>query len=93
MPGMMEQILIAGTFVVFLAVLLFGLGQHIRDERELAHRMFSDRAALLVGASVLMLSIIVCSIFNISKGPWIYISLGSMALSKYIALMYARWYK
>jgi hypothetical protein len=93
MPGMMEHMLIGITFVVFLAVLLFGIGQHVRDERELVHRMFSDRAALIVGASILMISIILCSIFRIPKDPWIIISLGSMALAKYIALTYVRWYK
>lgn len=93
MPGMMEKMLIGITFVVFLVVLLFVIGQEVRDEREHVHRMFSDRMALLVGASVLMLSIIVCSIFEKPQQPWIIISLGSMAIAKYVAMLYARRYK
>lgn len=98
MPTMMQRVLVALVFVVFLIVLLFVIGQDVQDERERMHRMFSDRIALLVGSSMLMISLIVSSIskavwqqcLESAFQPWVIIALASMALSKYVALLYAR---
>jgi hypothetical protein len=93
MPSMMQKTLIGITFAVFLAVLLFIFGQEARDERDHVHRMFSDRLALLVGASILMISLIVTSLSEQGNQPWIIGALGAMALTKYLAMQYARRYK
>jgi hypothetical protein len=98
MPTVMQTVLIALVFVVFLILVLFVIGRDVQDERERMHRMFSDRVALLVGSSVLIFSLIISSIskafwqhcMDTMFQPWVVISLSAMALSKYIALIYAR---
>lgn len=93
MLSMMHTMLIGFVSVVFLAILLFMFGQTVHDERENVHRMFSDRLALLVGASVLMLSLIHSSITEKTEQSWVIITLGLMAVTKYVAMQYARRYK
>ncbi len=93
MPSMMHTTLVGVIAALFLVLLLFMFGQEAKDERDMMHRMFSDRLALLAGVSVLMIALICTAITDQVKESPVVIALGVIALTKYVALQYARRYK
>jgi hypothetical protein len=92
MPEMMVTALLLLLFIVFALFAAFVLREKAQDEREIAHRMLSGRAAFLVGSALLTLGIIVQST-NHAVDSWLVVTLVAMIVSKIVARIYgdSRW--
>ncbi len=83
---MMIEIIILTLFAVFA---IFIWREQIQDERESLHRLMADRIAFLVGAGILLLSILWQSFWH-SLDFLLVIALCCMILAKTAGLIYNR---
>ena len=88
MPTMLAMTLLALLFVIFCIFAVLVLREKATDERDEQHRSFAGRVAFLVGASLLMLGILVSDL-NHSLDPWLVIALIGMIIAKIGARMYS----
>ena len=92
MPTMMHMVVLAVAVIAFSVFAVFVVRERAHDEREDLHRMFAGRAAFLLGASVLMVGIVVQSVAS-SPDPWLIAALLAMIFGKMIAHMYSSYYR
>ncbi len=59
------------------------------DEREMLHRMFSDRIAFLSGSVILLIGVIAGELTQ-GINPWILYTLAAMVVAKAIGLIYTK---
>ncbi len=81
MPDMMVMGMLAAAFILFGIFASFILREKISDERDAFHRTIAGRNGFLVGASVLMLGILIEG-YSHSVDPWLVLALISMILAK-----------
>ena len=89
MGQMLSVSLFLGLYVV--AMSLVGEGK-IVDEREVAHRYFSNRAALIAGTIVLSLGILY-QLFAHQLDYWLLAALVAINLVKIVTLIYSNYQK
>lgn len=87
MNGTLYMCVVASILVLFCIFAVFFWKEKARDERELAHTLFAGRVAYFLGASVLVIAVVVQS-FKHSIDPWIPVALLFMIIGKSIAM---RW--
>ena len=88
MPTMLAMILLAALFVLFCVFAVFVMSEKVIDEREEQHRSTAGRGAFLVGASILVIGIIVQDIQH-ALDPWLVIALIGMIIGKLAARIYS----
>lgn len=84
--AMLAHSLLVIGYIVFA---LFFWRERAADEREQAHQMFAARVALIVGAGVLVLAIVVESFVHHEVDPWLVYALAAMVFAKIGARMYS----
>jgi len=87
MPTMAHMTVLAGAVVVFGLFSSFILREQAGDEREDIHRMFADRVAFLVGASMLTIGIIYQSYYDMLD-VWLVAVLVAMIVAKIASRIY-----
>lgn len=87
MPMMGEMIALLIVSILMLTWVGFVMKEVAHDEREVALKMKSGRAAYLSGLGVLMMALIVQG-FAHAIDPWIAIALAVMVLAKLCARLY-----
>ncbi len=92
MPTPTEMLILALLVVVFIIFGIFIWKEHALDEREQLHRMQADRIAFLVGASILLLGIIIQAFMH-ALNPWLPIALGAMIIAKVATRLYIEYRK
>lgn len=88
MPSKVEMVLIFALLVVFAVYASMVLREKPQDEREELHRMFAGRVGFLVGATVLLVGVIVESV-TYTIDPWLVFALIAMAGGKVLARAYS----
>ena len=81
MPNMMVMLMLALALLLFCVFAVFILREKIFDERDDIHRTLAGRNAFLIGATVLMLGILLQGYFH-SIDPWLVIALIAMIIVK-----------
>ncbi|PIT92670.1 MAG: hypothetical protein COU08_01595 [Candidatus Harrisonbacteria bacterium CG10_big_fil_rev_8_21_14_0_10_42_17] len=80
--------MISVALIIFFGMFsAFVWRENIRDEREGLHRMLAGRFAFLVGATMLVIGIIIQS-FNNNLDTWLVATLGGMIFAKIAGLIY-----
>ncbi len=81
MPDMMVMAMLASALVIFGILASFILREEIFDERDSLHRTLAGRNAFLVGATVLMLGIVVQG-YSHQVDAWLVVALIGMIFVK-----------
>ena len=87
MPNVMVMLMLALALILFGIFATFILRERIFDERDDIHRTLAGRNAFLVGATVLMLGIIIQGYTHVID-PWLVIALILMIIVKIITRMW-----
>jgi len=89
----MQQMVSVSAFLVLyvIGLSLAGEGKTV-DEREVAHRYFSNRAALIAGTVILSIGIL-WQLFSHTMDYWLLASLVIINLVKIIGLIYSNYKK
>ncbi|MBU6490844.1 hypothetical protein KGQ25_01635 [Patescibacteria group bacterium] len=88
MPTMMAMALLAALFLAFCVFAVFVVREKAADERDEQHRTFAGRAAFLMGASLLVIAILIEDLKH-SLDPWLVIVLIGMIVAKLAARFYS----
>lgn len=90
--GMKQMLPVGGALILYVVALsLVGEGK-TEDEREAAHRYFSNRAALIAGSAILSLGILY-QLFTHQLDYWLLAGLIAVNLTKIISLIYLNYRK
>ncbi len=85
MPTMLSVSVLLGVYVVLMS--LVGEGKTI-DEREMAHRYFSNRASLVAGTIVLSIGVLY-QLFTHNLDYWLLAGLITINLVRIVSLIYS----
>lgn len=88
MPTMMQMLLVIMAGLLFLLFAGFFWKEQARDEREELHRFLAARFAYLIGAGLLMVTVLVQS-FAHALDVWVVGALTAMLLAKVLGRVYA----
>jgi len=89
MPSNLFMFTIVALLALFTLFVIFVWREKIYDEREKLHALIAGKAAFLVGASVMVIGIVVQSL-NHSVDIWLVVTLGAMIFTKIIGLIYGQ---
>lgn len=89
MPTTVNTMLAVGLMTLFLIFASFIWKEKALDERDETHRLVAGRVSFLVGASVLVVAILLQSLSH-DIDPWLVIALISMVASKVVARIYSQ---
>ncbi|MDP3964978.1 MAG: hypothetical protein Q8Q20_05005 [bacterium] len=92
MPTTTETMLVVGIILFFLIFASLVWNERARDERDALHRMRAGRVSFLIGASGLVLGIVVQG-FDHAIDPWLIGVLIAMVVSKIIARLYSHFWQ
>jgi hypothetical protein len=88
MPTMIQMAALAGLVAAFAVLATFLVREEVRDEREEQLRSSSSRIGFLLGASVLVVSIVVQGYLDMLD-HWLVYALLAMVFGKVAARIYA----
>jgi heme/copper-type cytochrome/quinol oxidase subunit 2 len=89
MPTTLAMVILCVLVVLFCVFAVFVYKEKVQDEREEAHRSMAGRLAFLVGATILLIGIVVQD-FQHQIDPWLVVALGAMIVTKVFGLWYGR---
>lgn len=89
MYSMWEMLILVFLVIIFAIFAVFVWREGKGDERDVMHRMLAGRYAFLLGASTLLLGIVLQSLQH-NLDHWLVITLGVMVLAKVLGLLYSQ---